>query len=74
MKLRLIGIQQLVNYVLGDLKPGNQCLRVLDIGAGSGAVGLAIATACENARITAIDILPAAVSLANENATRWAAL
>jgi release factor glutamine methyltransferase len=44
-------------------------LRVLDVGAGTGAVGLAILKQCPQARCSAIDIDPTAVSLARHNAS-----
>ena len=44
-------------------------LRVLDVGAGTGAVGLAILQQCQNVRCDAIDINPSAVALARRNAS-----
>ena len=44
--------------------------RVLDVGAGTGAIALAIADECPGARVTAIDVSPDALALARENARR----
>jgi release factor glutamine methyltransferase len=49
--------------------PGRKRVRVLDVGCGSGAVGLALASRFGTAvDVTAIDVEPMAVELANENA------
>jgi release factor glutamine methyltransferase len=45
-------------------------LRILDIGAGTGAIGIALAENIGNCCVVAIDINDAAVHLANENADR----
>eukprot|EP00039_Didymoeca_costata_P024835 m.11643 g.11643 ORF g.11643 m.11643 type:complete len:324 (+) comp4497_c0_seq2:128-1099(+) len=42
--------------------------RVLDIGSGTGCIGLAIANCREDVHCDAVDINPKAVALANENA------
>jgi release factor glutamine methyltransferase len=44
--------------------------RVLDIGIGSGCIAVAIAVNCPAARVTAVDLTPAAVELARRNAQR----
>lgn len=44
--------------------------RVLDVGVGSGAIALALADEHPGARVTAVDVSAAALSLARENAER----
>jgi len=44
--------------------------RVLDVGAGTGAIALAIADEHPGARVTAIDVSPDALALARENVAR----
>ncbi len=45
-----------------------QTLRILDIGTGSGAIAIALAHSMPQAHITALDVSPAALALAHENA------
>ena len=65
-------------FAQGRLDPGTAVLfreteppgggRILDLGCGYGAIGLAIATAAPSAQVTAVDVNERAVLLANENA------
>jgi release factor glutamine methyltransferase len=45
-------------------------VRIVDIGTGSGAIAVALAHSLPRARITAIDLSPAALEIASENARR----
>jgi release factor glutamine methyltransferase len=47
---------------------GNKSVRVLDLGTGSGAIALAIASECQNADLIAVDKSEAALIIARENA------
>ncbi len=49
-------------------KIGDKPLRVLDIGTGSGCVGISIARLCKNAKVTLLDISKDALFIAQENA------
>ena len=42
--------------------------RVLDLGCGSGAIALAVKQACPRAQVTALDVSPQALSVAQRNA------
>jgi release factor glutamine methyltransferase len=50
--------------------PGNTAARVLDLGTGSGAIAVALAHARPLARLTAVDVDYAALSVARANAKR----
>ena len=45
-------------------------LRILDLGTGSGAIGVALAWELRHARVTATDISPGALDIARRNAAR----
>lgn len=45
-------------------------LRIADVGTGSGAIVIALASVLEHASLTAIDISPAALAVARDNAER----
>lgn len=57
----------LVEQALAHLPPG-QSLRVLDLGTGSGCIGVTIALERPHAIVTAVDRSPTALSLARRNA------
>jgi release factor glutamine methyltransferase len=60
--------ETLVAAALDQLPNPETEAQILDVGTGSGAVALAIASERPNARITATDISPAALKVAEENA------
>ena len=45
-------------------------LSIADVGTGSGAIAVALASILEHASLTAIDVSPAALAVANDNAGR----
>jgi release factor glutamine methyltransferase len=59
--------EHLVEAVLKRLSK-DQPLRILDVGTGSGAIAIAFASHLPQAVITAVDLSPAALSIAQENA------
>jgi len=62
--------EEWLNQLIDLLIPkSSQIQRILDIGTGSGVIGLALAQKFPLAQITALDINPAALDLARKNAT-----
>lgn len=59
--------EQLVDMIV-DQNPGSD-LRVLDIGTGSGCIAISLARALKFAHVTATDISPQALAVAQQNAT-----
>ena len=58
--------ETLVETVIKKIKDKN--VRVLDIGTGSGCVGISIAKLCPNAEVTMLDYSEAVLDVAEENA------
>jgi len=54
--------------LLREQSPPEEARSVLDLGCGYGVIGLAIAVAVPDCRVTAVDVNERAVLLANENA------
>ena len=59
--------EHLVEAVLARV-PHDRPLRIADVGTGSGAIAVALASALPNAHIDALDISEAALAIAEENA------
>lgn len=57
----------LVERALADIGDRTRALRVLDLGTGSGALALALATELPGAQVVALDVSPAAVAVARGN-------
>jgi release factor glutamine methyltransferase len=63
--------EELVDWIINDWTTINSRqlpINVLDIGTGTGCIALSLAKELEGAKITAVDISTAALSLARENA------
>lgn len=61
---------ELVDWVLDEV-PADQCLRVLDLGTGSGVIGITLALERPNWVVTLSDISLKALRVAQENAERY---
>lgn len=57
----------LVEHAKGSLSPMDEAYRILDLGTGSGAIGLALAFAFPLAEVVAVDKDEGALELAKEN-------
>jgi release factor glutamine methyltransferase len=62
--------EHLVEAVLNELTPTNAPYRIADVGTGSGAIAIALATHLPNATLTALDNSTPALEVANANAAR----
>ncbi len=60
--------ETLVEYIIDKI--GNRECRVLDIGTGSGCIGISIAKYCINAAVDCIDISNEALDVARKNANK----
>jgi len=62
--------EELVELLTSKFQASNSELRILDVGTGTGVIGLSLAISLPNARIMAVDISEDALCLAGENAAR----
>ncbi len=53
---------------------GGETVRIVDVGTGSGAIAVSLAHARPQARVTAVDLSPAALEVARRNAQRHGVL
>jgi release factor glutamine methyltransferase len=61
--------EHLVEAVLQRFERGEE-VRIIDVGTGSGAIAVSLAHAMARSRVTAVDLLPAALEVARRNAER----
>ncbi len=60
--------EELVDWIISDLKDSEKTFHILDIGTGSGCIAISLAKNLSNSRVTAFDISEEALKLAKENA------
>jgi release factor glutamine methyltransferase len=69
VELVLADIDRLIHDVQIEAGGNNRKIRILDVGCGTGAIGIAIARRYpKHVQIIALDVSPEAVELSNENA------
>jgi release factor glutamine methyltransferase len=64
-------VERALDWIQEQLKQ-QELVRVLDLGCGSGCIGLTIAYECPKARVDLVDVSPEALKVAQENAKNWA--
>lgn len=60
--------EELINEIVIDNKRSN--LKILDIGSGSGCIGITLGLELENAQISALDVDPRALEVTQKNASK----
>lgn len=63
-------VEEIVQAGLSRLAAGKRPVRILDLGTGSGAVAVSVARQDPEFHVTAVDISPEALAVAQENAER----
>lgn len=62
--------EELAALVVGEARDASASLRILDIGAGSGCLGLSLAKKFPSSRVTLLDVSGAALDICRENAAK----
>ncbi len=62
--------EELVRWILEDIKPKGKVLDILDLGTGSGCIAISLARALDNVKILGVDISDEALKVAVQNATK----
>lgn len=62
--------EELVDWILKDIKERSEPVRILDIGTGSGCIAISLAKNKPNAKVTAIDVSKEALDVAIYNAQK----
>ncbi|MBU2996021.1 peptide chain release factor N(5)-glutamine methyltransferase [Cellulophaga baltica] len=60
--------EELVRWILDDIKNHNSKLKILDVGTGSGCIPISLAKHLPNAEVFTIDVSSAAIAVAKQNA------
>jgi release factor glutamine methyltransferase len=63
--------EELVLKVVEDAKRLSGTVQILDIGCGTGAIGVSLMVLLRDTQVMAIDVKPIAVSTSNKNASSF---
>jgi release factor glutamine methyltransferase len=62
--------EELVQWMVNELKKNNDCKTILDVGTGSGCIAIAVKKNIENAQVYGMDVSEGALRVAQRNASQ----
>jgi release factor glutamine methyltransferase len=61
--------EELVDWIIREFRIQNSEFRILDVGTGAGCIAISLAKNLENAQMSGMDVSPAALHIATQNAS-----
>lgn len=62
--------EELVRWILEEIKPNGKVMDILDLGTGSGCIAISLARVLKNAKFLGVDVSYEALGVAKQNAKR----